>query len=305
MKLPKIHVNKEFAKQALFTTVRVAGPFVTVALGVRAGKQIQAAKVEMLYTTDPDVDPNEPIDPDDEVEVMEFYELSKKEQFKIIAPKLVLPMIAAGVTVGIGCWDKKTDMKRIQELSGLSSFALANSYVYQSKLGDIDPKALEEAEQETHENIMHGFDESNEIVERSKNGGDTLFIDSLTGRQFLSTVEQVEEAIAKFENEYVGTEILMDGDNENAAYQTDVSAFPEPYPYRGVDMNSFYAYNGIRDCFFGQRFGYVGIYNKDTEEWERSGQNIDGYIYLIKDHERPNTYFIGYDVPPIEGWYEI
>lgn len=295
LKLPHIHpvkVRPETVKRVIFTTIRIGGPIATALLGIEAGKKVQKAKVEMLYLEDPD-------DPDPQNNGLYFEDLTRTEQFKVLAPKLIPPIAMAGVTIAAACIDKKTDLKRIAEMTSLYSTALASSQIYRKKLEDKDPEAAKEADKEVGEHLVKAFQSNDkELVEHAKGVSEAnhIFIDTMTGRQFLSSVEAVEKAISRAKEEYANSEAY-----EKSAYANDPYYHGTPTRYLG--LNDFYDLLGIRETYYGQMFGYIGQYEPDTGQWEYTGEDID--IYLVPSEDDPNVSFIAYGTEPIEGWYEI
>ena len=282
-------ISKEWLMQAGFAAVRIGGPIVTAILGIKAGQKIQQYKVEMDYNREYE---------DGTSETLYFDELTGKEKFKYIAPALIPPFVAAGATVAIGCIDKKIDAKRIAEMTSLCAATMASNAVYRGHLQLADPDKLEEADKQAaiaKEKALESYYGDDENAEEAAGGpNDIIVTDSLTGRQFKTTLKKAEKAISDFIFEF----------NSNA-----VEMYGSPMQ-RSIGLYKLYQYLGIRNTFFGEQFGFVSVYNKDDNVWDYNFMYNDGKmreddIRLCPDSTRPSHYILAYEEGPIEGWYEI
>lgn len=263
---------KTIGKIAL-VTVRIGGPIVTGVLGSAAGYKFRKKQEDPVYET-----------------------LDRNERIKVAAPIFAPVVISAAVTVACSCIDKSLDMKHLKEMTKLYSAAALSSMTYRKKLEDKDPEAVKEADEEIEKTGQkYPMLPWNEEPEHSKNKGDELFVDSLTGRRFYSNMDDVSKALQAAEKDYEAAEWTEHLSEENKKEVYGV------WPTRYLALNDLYEKLGIEQTWFGQSFGYVGVYDKDFEEWDYSGEHVGFHVEDGTD----GSHYIMYDTMPMEGWYEI
>lgn len=266
-----IKIRPDQVRNIIFGTIRIVGPIATAILGLRAGVSIQKE-----------------ISDESEVGIV-----TNKQLCKIVVKKCIPVTVAATATVVCGCMDKHFDTKNLKEMTKLYSAAAASAIVYRNKLEQVDKDAVKEADKELEEKkIAYDAKNDKEIpfldsYEISRNKGDDLFIDILTGRQFKSNIEDVKNALVAASKEYEDSD--------------DIEGNPAIWPARYLELNRLYELLGIKQTYFGSMFGYVGTYDKDYEDWDYCGKKI-GFGLSKQDD---GSYLITYDTAPIEGWYEI
>lgn len=277
--------------------LRVVSPIAIAAVSYRAGKKMLEAKDEK-YTHDicfSDFETNVPVT---------FDELSKEQQrrieFRIMFPVYALTL----ASILEGCFDKMSDLKEISQLSKAYGSLLISNVMYQKALQKENPDAAAEIESDIESKRL---DITPEIVVENTKGGsnDTLFISTLTGREFMSTLDKVNDAILKFMNEFNSSEPIMNR-NINAEHSI-VTHYP--VTFRSIGLYRLQNLLGLPSTSFGKRFGYITEYDKDKGSWIYNFSDHDGiidsdYIHLRQDPNRNATYYIEFLESPIEAWYE-
>jgi hypothetical protein len=277
----KVKVNKDLIVRSVLTAIRIGGPIATVITGFLGGKKLG----ELEYTKDyADEDADQPL---------YFQELPKAKQAGIVLKHIAIPAACAGATIVAGCIDKSLDARKIGELTTACGSLMASKIAYQKKLKELDPKAAIEVEKETKESeeVMNPPTRQGDTPEIVDGQHDTLFISTLTGRQFYSSLDQVQAAIKTFRHEF----------NISCAYNE-----------RSIGLYRLQELLGIKVTYFGQQFGYVSVHNDDgswdynfCDEPNAGIMTSSNNITIVKDTDDDHLYYLGFEEAPIEGWYEI
>lgn len=276
---------------------RIASPIVVAVVSYRAGKKMLEAKDEK-YTHDicfSDFETNVPVT---------FDELSKEQQRRIEF-RILFPVYALTIaSVVEGYFDKMSDMKTISQLSKAYSSILISNVMYRKALQKENPDAAAEIESSIESKRL---DITPEIVVENTKGGsnDTLFISTLTGREFMSTLDKVNDAILKFMNEFNSASPTI---NRNIKEEHSIITH-YPVTFRSIGLYRLQNLLGLPSTSFGKRFGYITEYDKDKGSWIYNFSDHDGiinsdYIHLRQDPNRNATYYIEFLESPIEAWYE-
>jgi hypothetical protein len=284
-------------KKYMPIALRIVNPIVIAVVSYRAGKKMLEAKDEK-YTHDicfSDFETNVPVT---------FDELSKEQQRRIEF-RIMFPVYALTIaSVVEGYFDKMSDMKTISQLSKAYSSILISNVMYRKALQKENPDAAAEIESDIESKRLDITPEI--VVENTKGGGnDTLFISSLTGREFMSTLDKVNDAINEFRREFNSARPTI---NRNIKEEHRILTH-YPVTFRSIGLYRLQNLLGLPSTSFGKRFGYVTEYDKDKGSWIYNFSDTDGkidetYIHLSKDPYRNATYYIEFLESPIEAWYE-
>lgn len=298
----KVKVNKDLIVRSVLTAIRIGGPIATVVTGFLGGKKLG----ELEYTKDyAEEDADQPLC---------FQELPKPKKAGIVIKHIAIPAACAGATIVAGCIDKSLDAKKIGELTAACGSLMASKIAYQKKLKELDPKVITEVEKETKENKEKKPMETHQgdIPEVVDGRHEDLFISTLTGRQFYSSLDQVQAAIKTFIHEFNSSLISRQYGAGSTSTVSDE---------RSIGLDRLQELLGIKVTYFGRQFGYVSIAN-DTDV--SRGYSVDEYwdynfcdepnagmmtedntITIVKDRDDDHLYYLGFEEAPIEGWYEI
>lgn len=291
----KVKVNKDLIVRSVLTVIRIGGPIATVVTGFLGGKKLG----ELEYTKDyAEEDADQPLC---------FQELPKPKKAGIVIKHIAIPAACAGATIVAGCIDKSFDAKKIGELTAACGSLMASKIAYQKKLKELDPKAITEVEKETKENKEKKPMETHQgdVPEVVDGQHEDLFISTLTGRQFYSSLDQVQAAIKTFIHEF---------NSSTVSRQYGVGSTSTVSDERSIGLDRLQELLGIKVTYFGRQFGYVSIENDaDDEYWDynfcdepNAGMMTDdNTITIVKDKDDDHLYYLGFEEAPIEGWYEI
>lgn len=271
---------------------RIASPIVVAVVSYRAGKKMLEAKYDVYVL---ESGKNLPVS---------YEELSKEDQ-KQIQFRIMFPVYAITLaSILEGCFDKMSDLKEISQLSKAYGSLLISNVMYQKALEKENPDAAAEIESNVESERLELTPEI--VVENTRGGSnDTLFISTLTGREFMSTLDKVNDAILKFMNEFNSSKPAMNRNiNEEHSIVTHY-----PITFRSIGLYRLQNLLGLPSTSFGKRFGYITEYDKDKGSWIYNFSDHDGiidsdYIHLRQDPNRNATYYIEFLESPIEAWYE-
>lgn len=280
-------INATQVRTVICGAIRIAGPIAIGILGVKAGIDIaRESKLQAMLEEEPDANT---IDV-----VKEFIPQFGAEECKYTAKKLAPLGIVIGVTITAGVIDKHFDMKALAQMTKLYSAAAISSVAYRNALVEVDEQKAIEVDESIEEKVkeLDGKNDADvpfkDSVEVSKNNGEELFVDILTGRQFKSNIQDVKKALVEASKIY-------ESEDE------DIVQNPAIWPAKYLGLNELYKLLGISETYFGAQFGYVGTYDKDSSCWDYCGEHIGFELSPRKE----GGYYICYKVAPLEGWYEI
>ena len=303
----KVKINKTVIVQTTLAVIRIGGPIATVITGFLGGKKLG----ELEYTKDyADENADQPL---------YFQELPKPKKAGIVIKHIAIPAACAGATIAAGCIDKSLDAKKIGELTAACGSLIASKIAYQKKLKELDPKAItinegvlcgwnndiiDEVEKETKEKKPTETHQG-DVPEIVDGQNEDLFISTLTGRQFYSSLDQVQAAIKTFIHEFNSSTVSRQYGTGSTSTVSDE---------RSIGLDRLQELLGIKVTYFGRQFGYVSI-NNDVDDgyWDynfRDEPNAgmmtdDNTIVIVKDKDDDHLYYLGFEEAPIEGWYEI
>lgn len=285
-------INPRSLLKMSLTVARFAGPVATGLLafksGMRAKDAIEADQYKVEFTED------------DSEEVTTGYvgyeDLTKKEKFRVMAPIVFPPIIACAATITASAIDKHMDVKYIKEMNGVCTMALGSVMAYKNKLKEVNPDAVSDVEEELAEKeYPKESDAWNlEVPEHSSIvDGKDLFIMTLSGRRFYSTVAYVEPALKKAEKYYE-----LAGKYYNKEYEFgDLNVAR----CKSMALNILYEHLGLENTELGYTLGWYGEVNKDTGEWTCSGKELKFNLTKGKN----GVYYITPNVAPFDGWYDM
>lgn len=278
-------INPRSLLKMSLTIARFAGPVATGLLAFKSGMKAKDAIEADRYQIEITEEDSE----ETTVGYVGFEELDKKEKFRVMAPIILPPIIACAATITASVVDKHMDVKYIKEMNGLYTMALGSVMAYRDKLKEVNPDAVTDVEEELAEREYPRESDAwdLEVPEHSSVvDGKELFIMTMTGRRFYSNIDFVKNALSRAENDY-NTELDFGDLNVVGC--------------KSMAVNDLYGYLGLEHTDFGYAFGWYGEFDKDYNDWDRSGKEIK--FEITKGNN--GVYYITPSVAPFEGWYEL
>lgn len=198
---------QEFASENASTLLTAGGVVGTVATAVLAGRAgLKAGEILADYEAE-------------QAQVVEAHDLTKTEKLMKVGPQFIPPAITGGLTITAIIFANRISAKEAAALAAAYGLSKQQLEEYKAKVAEkITGPKNQQIKDEIAQDKINENPSSKQVVIIA--GGDVLCYDSMSGRYFRSSMEQIKRAEAEINHE------LFDSQNASVSEFYDKIGLP-------------------------------------------------------------------------------